>query len=211
LGLKRWQHVPNRGPSCHAIRVDNTQIDEVSQSLGVWNVADCSVSLLQRLPKLSSVLSELEPSHVASGGYWERFDYRSNLYGRWRGCDQPLLKPGLYQRKEGQAIQVYISEDHRQFTLQTFDEKLAAKWSVYEPRFDWAHDAPRRVLLLPDGTPVLPVLVSRGLTMRSARLSTRVSLGGRMWWKYRAVDEQQALEAARIMDQVLIARSIESA
>ena len=210
MRLKHWQRVPKRGPSCHAIRVNNTQIDEVSQSLGVWNIADCSVALLQRLPELSSVLADLESSHVASGGYWERFDYRSNLYGRWRGCEQPLLEPGLYQRKEGQPIQVYVSEDHRQFTLRTFDEKLAAKWSVYAPRFDWAYDAQRRVLLIPDGTPGLPVLVSRGLTMRSARLPTRVSLGGRMWWKYGAVDEQQALEAARIMEQVLSARSIES-
>lgn len=207
--LKRWQHFPLRGPSCYAVHLSKSQITEVSQSLGVWAMADCSVALLQRLPELSSILRDLEPCQIAGRGYWERFDYRSNLHGRWRACEKPMLEPGLYQRKEGKSIQVYVAEDHRQFSLKTFDEKLAARWSVYQSRFDWILDTHRQVLLIPDGTPDLPVLVSRGLTMRTARLPQRVSLRGCKWWKYGGVGEQQALNAARIMEQGLTTGSIE--
>lgn len=209
MAPKRWYHTPPRGPTCYAVSVAVTQLSELTESLSVWSTPDCSVALLKRLPKLSQLTSDLQPSQVSGGGYWERFDYISNSYGRWRSCDSPLTQPGLYQRKEGRAIQLWVDDKFRQFSLQTIEEKLAAKWWVYEARFDWVFDARRRVLLIPDETPDLPVLVSRGLTMRSARLPTRILLGRRRWRKYGSVGIRHAEEAARIMEQTLVARSLE--
>lgn len=201
--LKLWRCIPDRGPTCHVITAREEQLTDAANSLNVWSSRDCSLNLLRRLPLLSHVLDGLQPSRFSVVGYWERFDYRSNLYGRWQSCDDPLTKPGLYQRKEGQTVQVFVTNDGGQFGLKSQDEKLAAKWSRYSPRFDWRFDALRSTLLIPDGTPELPLLVSRGLTLRSARLPKRVTQDGRRWWKYDAVGQRQAEEAARIMEQPL--------
>lgn len=208
FGFTRLRHRPDRGPTCHSIAIDDANLMAVSQTLGVWIANECSVGLMQRIPILSSILEKLEPSQISGGGYWERFDYRSDLYGQWRSCDQPLMEPGLFQRKEGQAVQIYVDSELMQFSLKSLDEKTAAKWFCYQPRFDWIFDDHQNSLFIPHGTPALPVLVSRGLTMKSARLPKRVAFGGRKWWKYTSVGEQQVREAARVMEQELVTRSI---
>lgn len=206
--VKRVLHRPFRGPSCRSIVGEREAVQEVAEGLDVWLVDDPSVNLLQRLPRLSSLLGLLSPSVVSQEGYWEQFEYFNDLRWRWRTAKNPLSEPGLYQRKSGQSTQVFVATDMRQFALKTKSEKLAAKWDCYHQRFNWLADADSNILLIPHGTPDLPTLVSRGLTMKSARLPMRVSYERRTWWKYTRVDHQQAGEAARIMGQDISTRSL---
>lgn len=208
IGTRRFLHRPARGPTCRAIVDTDSNSEEIARSLDVWLADETSVPMLRRLPRFSILLADLPPSQKSPDGYWEQFDYISDLHWRWRTAKQPLAEPGLYRRKEGQTAYVFVASDHRQFSLKSMDEKLAAKWACYTPRFDWMFDAERNVLLVPYGTPDLPVLVSRGLTMKSARLPVRMSFARRWWWKYVLVNERQAIEAARVMEQVLTMRRL---
>lgn len=208
FGVDHVVHRPSRGPSCRAIGCDEEVSHKVADALGVWLVNDPSVHLLERLPTLSVLLGSLAPSLASAEGCWEQFVYFNDLRWRWRAAQNPLSEPGLYKRKDGQLEQVFVASDYRRFALKTPDEKLAAKWNCYHQRFNWLFDVDSNSLLVPHGTPDLPVLVSRGLTMKSARLPVRVSYERRPWWKYTRVNQQQAGEAARIMDQEISARNI---
>jgi len=208
FGVERFVHRPSRGPSSRSIGGDREVVREVADTLDVWLVDDPSVNLLERLPTLSVLLSSLSPSVVPAEGNWEQFGYFNDLNWRWRAAQNPLSEPGLYQRKDGQSAQVFVATDYRQFALKTMDEKLAAKWDCYPRLFNWLFDVDSNTLLVPRGTPDLPVLVMRGLTMKSARLPVRVFYERRPWWKYTHVNQQQAVEAARIMEQEISTRSL---
>lgn len=206
--VERFVHRPTKGPSCRSIGGKRELVQEVADTLDVWFVDDPSVDLLKRLPAISLLLSNLSPSAVSVEGYWEQFGYFNDLSWRWRAAKTPLAEPGLYQRKDGKSVQVFVATDFCRFALKTMDEKLAAKWDCYHQRFNWLFDTDSNTLLVPRGTPDIPVLVSRGLTMKSARLPLRVSYERRPWWKYQRVNQQQASEAARIMEQEISVRSL---
>lgn len=200
-------HSPQRGPTCRALGGTPEQFSEFADEADVWLADDPSLDLLRRLPLLSCALSDLPPIHLASTGFWERYDFRSNQYGAWRNSPQPPIEPGLYRHREGQMVRVFVAEDHRPYKLETPDQTVAAKWWCYSSRLPWVYNLPSRRLLIPYGTPELPVLVSRGLTAMSARLATRVEVGGARWWQYVAVDQPQAEQAARVMQQELLVRN----
>ncbi len=211
-GLARLRrYVPRSGPTIRVCDLGSGDVSEVSEELGVWGSNDRSKEVLSRLPVLASLKKSLKPFRAASEGHWERFDYRSNTYGRWRGCDDPLSAPGLYRRMQGQRLQVFVDDEIRPFQLQTMDEKNAAKWWIDQPRCDWQFDARRQVLLIPYGSPSVPLLVSRCLTISSARLPVKISFRGRPFWKYQAVGERQVEEASRVMERTLEAKNIEDA
>jgi hypothetical protein len=205
--FRHLRHCPQRGPTCHAIQGTPEQLSEFSEEANVWLADDPSLDLLRRLPLLSCVLSELTPGHIASKGFWERYDFRSNQYGVWRNSTQPPIDPGLYRHREGPMVQIFVAEDFRPYKLETRDQTIAAKWWCYQSHVDWSYNSETRRLSIPYGTPEMPVLVSRGLTAKSARLATRVEVGGARWWQYVAVDQPQAEQAARIMQQELVVRS----
>lgn len=205
---ERFVHRPNKGPTSRSIYGKREFLQEVAENLNIWFVDDPSVDLLKRLPAISLLLSSLTPSVASAEGYWEQFGYFNDLSWRWYATKNPLSEPGLYQRKDGESVQVFVAADFCRYALKTMDEKLAAKWKCYHQRFNWLFDTDRNTLLVPRGTPDLPVLVSRGLTMKSARLPLRVSYERRPWWKYQCVNQQQASESARIMEQEISFRSL---
>jgi hypothetical protein len=208
LSVERFIHRPYKGPTCRSICGKREFLQEVAETLGVWFVDDPSVDLLKRLPAISLLLSNLTQSVASTDGYWEQFGYFNDLSWHWRATKIPFAEPGLYQRKDGKSLQVFVAADFCRFALKTMDEKLAAKWQCYHQRFNWLCDTDRNALLVPRGTADLPVLVSRGLTMKSARLPLRVSFERRPWWMYQCVNKQQASEAARIMGQEISFRNL---
>lgn len=203
---------PKKGPTRWTIEASPPIIEAVSQWNSVWVSEDVSVHLLQRLPVFSVVLNDLEHNQRSSSGNWERFEYLSNLWWRWRTTKNPLSEPGLYRCRDGRCTYVFVQDDHTQSQLKTQDQKLAARWACYNQtfteRFDWFFDPERRELLIPYATPELPILVSRALTMSSARLPTQIKYEKRQYRRYRCVAEPQAIEAARIMNQQLTTRSL---
>jgi hypothetical protein len=54
-------------------------------------------------------------------------------------------------------------------------------------------------------------LVSRGLTTTSARMPTIRKFEKKLWWRFVAVREHHAYEAARIMEQELKIRGVTNA
>jgi hypothetical protein len=208
IGLKRFHHSPERGPSCWAVRGASAQIVELGEQANVWVADDPSFAFLSRLPVLQSLLCNLQPVAVATKGRWEKYDFRRNHFGMWHQCKQFPSAAGLYRHRESQTVQVYLDGDLRAFKLETVDEKTAAKWSCYQSRLDWVYSPDTRRLLVPYGTPELPVLVSRGLTTQSARLPIRLDFDNARWWRYDSVDQPQAEQAARIMEQELTVRNV---
>lgn len=207
-GLKRLRHSPDRGPTCQAICGDSKQIAELAAEANVWVADDPSIDLLRRLPLLLTVLSDLQPISMATKGHWEQYDFRRNQYGAWHPCQRFPAAAGLYRHREGQLAQVFLDDDLQAYKLETPDQKSAAKWWCYQSRLNWIYVPDERRLFVPYGAPELPVLVSRGLTAQSARLPTRVDFDKARWWQFVSVVQPQAEQAARIMEQELLVRSV---
>jgi hypothetical protein len=206
--LKRLLHLPDHGPTCRAIRGDSQLFAKFADEANVWVADDPSFDLLCRLPLLQTVLSDLQPISMATKGHWEQYDFRRNQYGAWQPCQKFPAVAGMYRHCDGQLIQVFLDDDRRAYKLETPDQKCAAKWWCYQSRLGWIYSPDTRRLFIPYGTPELPILVSRGLTAQSARLPTRVEFDKARWWQFVSVDQPQAEQAARIMEQELLVRSV---
>lgn len=201
------RHDPKHGPTCRAFHAERQHLVAFAEKENVWLADDPGVDVLRRMPSLSHALHDLEPSPIVSKGSWERYEFRSTLYGEWRNSSQLPVERGLYRHRDGKLQQIFIGEDLRSYKLETRDQKIAAKWSCYKACSAWIYNPKTWQLLIPHGTPELPVLVSRGLTTKSARMATRVAFDKSRWWQYVAVDQLQAEHAARIMQQKLLVRN----
>jgi hypothetical protein len=107
-------------------------------------------------------------------------------------------------------LHVYVDANGGRFALKSKDERAFIKWDL-APKSDWLYDPPLKRLLIPYETPELPLLVSRGLTMYSARLPSIFEFAGRLWWNYVSVGEEEAHQVARVMEQDLKIRSLHNA
>lgn len=199
-------HRPKRGPTCWAIQGDSKSIDEASENTGVWLAEDSSLALLKHLPSISSLLDELKRDLSGTDGVWDQL-FGVDFSLRWRNSRSPLSAPGLYRRSSGRSIKVLVRNDLLAYRVDTMEQLLAAKWEQ-APKHDWLYEPKHRRLLIPHGLPQLPTLVSRGLTMTSARLPCSVRCIGCRWWSYSAVSFEHAEQAARIMEQEISTRSV---
>ena len=199
-------HRPKRGPTGWSIRGSHAAFEELSARAGIWLGEDMSLSLLKRLPAISSLLDNLNREHAGTDGIWEQlFEIDASL--RWRVSRSPLSSPGLFRRRNGRPIQVLVKSDLLAYRLDTMEQKLAAKWDQLTKR-DWIYDATCRRLLVPFGSPPLPTLVSRALTLTSARLPIEIRCFGSVWWSYSGVTIMHAEQATRIMEQEFSTRNV---
>lgn len=208
-GFRLQVHKPKKGPTCFALRGNSNSLEELCGELNVWLADDVGSLLLARLPSASTVVSQFLRSEVSADGNWEVFDFRSNHLLRWRVTRDPLVEPGFYRRRGGAMTYAYVDSAGRRFAVKSRDERAIAKWER-APKIDWLFDPSLRRLLIPYGMPELPLLVSRSLTMSSARMPIIVKFAGTHWWNYVSVGEDEAREAARVLEQELKTRSLYS-
>ena len=206
-GFRLQTHRPKKGPSCYSLRGDSNSLKTLCDELNVWIADDVGSLLLSRIPTVSTAVSQFSRSEVSADGSWEVFDYRSNHRLLWRAAKDPLVEPGFYRSRSGTMAFVYVDAAGRRFTMKSKDERAIAKWDR-APKEDWLFDPSLQRLLIPYGMPELPLLVSRCLTMSSARMPVLVKFAGTRWWNYVSVGEDEAREAARILEQELKTRSL---
>ncbi len=199
-------HRPQSGPTSWSIRGNPAAFEKIAARAGIWLAEDMSSVLLTRLPSSSSLLDELNREQAGTDGIWDQlFEVNNSL--RWRVSRSPLSSPGLFRRRGGRPIKVLVKSDLLAYRLDTKEQLLAAKWEQL-PKRDWIYDTKFNRLLMPVGSPPLPTLVSRGLTLTSARLPSVIRYFGSSWRCYGGITLAHAEQAARVMGQEFLARNV---
>lgn len=197
-GIKRFQKVIDRGPTCLSVTGTHAKLQESAGICNVWIGNDPGDKILARLPHVWSWIEACELDKSSPNGSWEKLTFRDHR-PIWTMCTEPFAIAGLYRRRNGQPICVHVCGEVRR-RIRTPDQRYAAMW--YEsPMSNWHCDERRKCVLIPFGTPRLPVLLARSLLSGSGHLAARIEHRNRHWWRYAAVSLYRARRAAEILGQ----------
>lgn len=196
--VKRFRKHPDRGPTCWSIVGTREQIQIAAEECDVWLADDPGDQILKRLPTVHAWIETFAEDTSSPTGFWETLTFRDHR-PVWVSTPEPLIRHGFYRRRSGQPISVHVTGAARR-RVATPDQRSAAMW--YEsPITPWLFLTRRGCLLLPHGTPQLPVLIARSLVSSAGQLPKREKHDDRLWWRYDAVTLQRARRAATILGQ----------
>jgi len=193
----------DRGPTCFSAVGARQELVRAAEDCAAWFSDNSSEQLLSSLPKVTAWLQSMTEDTSSPTGVWEMLTFR-NRKPIWVLSKEVFVQPGLYRRKYGSPVNVHVVGDARRLVT-TPDQRAVAMWFEYPP-ISWVFLSDRSRLLVPFGSPRLPLLVARGLVVGAGHVAERMRYDNDLWWSYSCVTLNQAKLAAAILEQDMIVK-----
>lgn len=191
-GLETEEQYRSRGPQ----RWLSESAPETEGDLEIAIFPERGKELLASLPRLDSVVADLEACSPPTGGKWESL----TPAGEWKLIAGMVLPNGLYRSRDYSHSDYLLKTLEGFFRARTREEKaLAWWWQIGQMRrLNLLYDRAQQVLLvlhIKGGR--LPLILERALCACSGLLP--FPDGRKLHWAYPRVDLGRAKEFARIL------------
>lgn len=191
----------DRGPTCFSAVGSRQELLRAAEDCAAWFSDDPGEQLLSSLPSVTDWIQSMPEDTSSPTGVWEMLSFR-NRRPVWVSPREVFVQPGLYRRKSGSPIDVHVVGDSHRLVTNP-DQRAVAMWFEY-PAHSWVFLSDRSRLLVPFGSPRLPLLVARALVVGAGYVAKRMRYDNELWWSYSYVTLKKAKLASAILQQDLI-------